>query len=546
MKPVLFLRRGQTRRQTLLPKNRKTILHGVTETIDKARIPTHNQYSFPLLLVVDTECGSGIVRTVDSVSTSKNETTRCQLTVPIMKDAPVAHRRERARQLFRELSSPNSQSTWASAGHVVEWIEEDPGILWVPLTAGHTLMHLACSALKREQLYGAAMNTANTNNSSTTTFESGSNHTRNSQWNVWKWILTQASVHQHEYFLTKRDKAGETCMDCFMLAWVHNHTSATSSARNPAASNFARAVERVLESPNALMALQRLLQTTHKEDDHNSISSTPVRGDVHLVAKVWQAFICLCRAASTGHVEAEDACSEVNQINIKNSNNDTIHQSFPILHFLAKLGNCPDVFAKLAIHLFPEKLRQKDANGYLPIHWWALSPTHMEGEDVVQGLVPCMIRSGLDTLSWPSPNGQQPIHLALGGGIANYNNNKPLREVQLMWEACPRMLAQSDPVTGHFPFALAASSSRAERRRIVRGLHRRGPSVSLYDWLDATRNMDGVELDVSCYLLGCIYDMLRAYPQALQESVEMASCVVEEKCTSEDANFEDESCTKVL
>uniref|UniRef100_A0A7S2V9N6 Uncharacterized protein n=1 Tax=Entomoneis paludosa TaxID=265537 RepID=A0A7S2V9N6_9STRA len=316
---------------------------------------------------------------------------------------------------------------------------------------------------------------------------------------LWVWILKQACF-QNENFLSKYDKAGETCIDCFMSAWING----TKMGWSEPTSNFARAAEKILKSSQSIAMLRSKIDLQRQQEalpvskqQQPTTQSRQCPADIFLVSRVWRAFDLLCRAAALGSVD----------LIAPGSDND-----FQILAFLAKMSSCNSLFARLAVALFPEQLRQKDADELLPIHIWAQGSSAKKQEDDDAGLLSPMVRSCPEATLVALPNGQLPIHAAL-------SNEKTLRDVQELWKSSPNMLGYADPQTLFYPFAHAAHSSRTELRGILRGLQRRGPAVSLYDWLDATRDTESAEQEASCYLLGCVYDMLRTNPQALQDSL---------------------------
>eukprot|EP00977_Amphora_coffeiformis_P000009 scaffold5_cov169-Amphora_coffeaeformis.AAC.9 len=374
--------------------------------------------------------------------------------------APVRH--------FLPSSSNNDKSSdTPSRYHVVDWIEQDPAILWEPFAAGSTVMHWTSQHLRFEHI--------NHSTNSPNVWKSADHTTVISD--PWEWLMELVAANNPDMLTRQRDGGGESCLDCFQSAWLHG------SRRNDPY-QFSTAVDAIRQQPHLLDQLQRML-----ERDENKPSSKPLgrAGDrrVMLVCKVWKAWQRLCEAANT--------------------NGESL------IAFMARTGRAMESFAWLAVTLHSKECQLSNPKGELPLHLWASSPAVTTEE--MDGLVGYLLQAYPQAVSRPDADGRLPLHRALA------RSNKPLRQAQMLALACPETLALPDPQGegGLYPFAMAAHAARLEVRAAMRATQRRHPSQRLYDWLDTCRrDMDTYEQEVSTVLLGHVYVMLRALPQALE------------------------------
>ena len=425
---------------------------------------------------------------------------QCQPSHHIIMEQQALSRQERARQLYRELSL---QCQWYN---LVMSVEEDPLILWQTIHGGKTLMHAAAGLLRKAQI--GCGGGAQDDEASAHGFDfapcGGATATSG---DLWKWILQKACC-RYENFLLKHDKAGETCIDSFMSAWIGGGTR-LGQPRCSRMIDFPKAVEAILSCDDKVDSLRAQLKSPRPLEEmtcgiiikESNRAEGRISHQVAMVARVVRALELLSRAAVFGLVglEAEE------------DKDDETHE-FSILAFVSQTGRCPDLFARLLLRLYPEQVLGKDSQGYIPLHRWAMGSKAAD-EELSEGLLRALLAACPDTATCTTIyTGQIALHLAL-------TNNKPLKEVQILWSYAPFSLGCRDPVTGFFPFALAAMACKVELRELVRGFHKRGPCVKLFEWLDATRDMDVSEEEASSYLLGSIYDMIRSFPQALHHSL---------------------------
>lgn len=392
-------------------------------------------------------------------------------------------RRQRARQLkatlvaaysesHRRSEAPATESNTSSASvDVVDWITEDPALLWEPFGAGSTLMHWAAQHLRYEQINHRAKIPQ--------LWQSARNNDSVVIADPWEWLLGLAADVDSTMLVKQRDGGGESCLDCFMSAWQHG-------SRHQDPYRLGAAVDAVRQKAPLLDQLQGMVRRC--ENAGATASSTPsVRaGDrrVVLVFNVWQAWKRLCRAAQA--------------------------PGESLIAFMARTGRALDSFAWLAVTLCPLEC-QVPTEGAWPLHLWASSPRPPTEELDALGLQ--LLHAYPNAVEFTDQDGRLPLHRALTRA------NKPLRQCQELALACPATLGLADPVEGIYPFAMAASVMRLEVRAVMRTTQRRHPSQRLYDWLDmCRRDMDTYEQEVSTHLLGHVYVMLRALPQALEYS----------------------------
>ena len=371
-------------------------------------------------------------------------------------------------------ASDNNSSESPSCYHVVDLIEQDPALLWEPFAAGSTIMHWVTQHLRFEQI--------NHSTNIPNVWKSADHKTVITD--PWEWLMELVSANNPDMLTQQRDGGGDSCLDCFQSAWLHG-----SRQNDPY--KFSAAVDSIRQQPHLLDQLTRML-----ERDENKSSSKPLgrAGDrrVMLVCKVWKAWQRLCDAANT-------------------------HQE-PLIALMARTGRAMESFAWLAVTLHPTECRLSNSKGELPLHLWASSSAIITEE--TDGLVMYLLQAYPQAVSHPDSDGRLPLHRALA------RSNRPLRQAQMLALSCPETLALPDPHGEGclYPFAMAAHAARLEVRAVMRGTQRRHPSQRLYDWLDTCRrDLDTYEQEVSTVLLGHVYVMLRALPQALQYSREAAT-----------------------
>lgn len=416
-------------------------------------------------------------------------------------------RRQRARQLKTELvaayagdgrdrslaqvrhllpSANHNGSSEVSCYHVVDWIEDDPALLWEPFAAGSTVLHWATQHLRFEQI-NHRTNTANVWKSVTTVIS-----------DPWTWLLQLVATHNPAMLTQQRDGGGDSCLDVFQSAWIHG-------ARRNDSYQFASAVDAIRQQPHLLDQLKRMVELETKSS--SSLSKPLGRaGDrrVMLVCKVWKAWRGLCEAANT-HPES-------------------------MMTLLARTGRAMEPFAWLSVTLCPSECQQPNVDGDLPLHSWASSPAVATEE--MDGLLGHLLQAHPQAVTVPDADGRLPLHRAL------YRANKPLLQAQTLALACPETLGSPDPQNEIclYPFAMAAQAARLEVRAVMRATQRRHPSQRLYDWLDTCRrDMDTYEQEVSTALLGHVYVMLRALPQALEYNRQVATQEVEREQKAQQA-----------
>ena len=338
-------------------------------------------------------------------------------------------------------------------------------------------MHASARYLRQEQ--GSGQRIAG--------HQGGSTLSSSSRGDLWKWILHKACC-QKENFLLKQDKAGETCIDCFMSSWIRAKKGTT---------DVGKAVERILESDRSVFALRSVLVSQKSIKDTSGAHRQKISShssEILMVAQFCLALELICRAACLGSKGLEN-----------------LEDDFSIIPFIAETGKCPDIVARLLVRLYPEQIIEKDNNGFLPLHLWALG-TKQSDSELSQELLGPLLGACPQSATYQDDKGRIPLHLALA-------HKKPLFLIEVLWTCAPQSLGIPDPEAELYPFALAAVASRSERRELSRGREKRGPSVKLYEWLDTTRDVEGAEEEASAYLLGSIYNMLRSFPQALQDSL---------------------------
>lgn len=388
-----------------------------------------------------------------------------------------------------DLTNSNRTRTF----HLVDSIEQDPTLLWEPYGSGSTLMHWAAQHLRYEQMNHDTTNTSGIWRKSSLSLSSDdSNSDNNDVRDPWEWLLQHATAVDPHKFTTQQDGGGETCLDCFMSAW-HNGSRRNDPYR------FSQAVEAIREEPALLHQLETLVQRDGFMVTSSSSKPMGRAGDrrVTVVHKVWKAFVRLYQAARTNP-------------------NDSL------VSFLARTGRSLESFAWLAVTLHKNDCRQPNAKLELPLHLWASSPSATT-EDL-DGLWRHLLLAYPNAVTEADHGGSLPIHRALHKG------NKPISQVQVLSIACPATLGCPDPKSGLYPFAMAASVTRTETRALLRATERRHPSQRLYDWLDTCRrDNDDYEKEISTALLGHVYGMLRALPQALEHNRQAATKEIQEE-----------------
>ena len=367
--------------------------------------------------------------------------------------------------------------------HLVDWIEQDPTLLWEPLAGGATLMHWAAQHLRYEQINHCCAKSA----ASTNIWKSASGNDDKNVTDPWEWLLQHAASSSRPQLLVQQcDSAGESCLDCFMSAWHYGR-------RHGDPYQFAAAVDVIRQEPHLQDQLRRLVEM-HQSSASNSKPVLRVCSDrrVTTVARVWQAWTRLCRAANPS-------------------------KDVPLLPFMAQTGRALESFAWLAVTLCPQEAHIVSAlDGKTPLHLWACSsPTPVDDELDALWLHLLLVHPSASCVT--DRDGRLPLHLALARA------NKPVRQARRLAAVCPATLGMADPHTSAdggavlYPFATAAIAASLEVRAVLRATQRRSPSQRLYDWLDTTRqDIDAYEQEVSTALLGHVYVMLRALPQALE------------------------------
>jgi hypothetical protein len=397
-----------------------------------------------------------------------------------------ASRRQRVRQLQAALvatTTPAESATKANdndRSFVMTAIQADPTLLWERLAAGSTLMHWAAQHLKADHVRsGAAPHGDET---------------------LWTWLVAQAAAVHRESLTQRKDSSGESVLDCFMTAWQQQQSSTQTQSSRQDPYHFGEAVQALRRQPPLLAQLRALL--AQQQQQHTVTTAKPVRraGDrrVTLVVQVWRAWQGLCRAA--------------------------MRPSDPsLLAFLARTGRALESFAWLAVTLHEDETTTSHGMRFpstpvlvSPLHVWASSPAPpQEDWDALGPLLPQAFAAAL---TQEDAHGALPLHRALRGAT------KPLQQVVVLARAAPATLGRPDPVSTLYPFQMAAAAARTERRRLLRATERRHPSQALNDWLDVSRR-DSVayEREVNRLLLGSVYQLVRALPQAVQYSRGLAS-----------------------
>jgi hypothetical protein len=402
-----------------------------------------------------------------------------------------ASRRQRVRQLQAALVATTTPAESAPLttkddrrSFVMTAIQADPTLLWERLAAGSTLMHWAAQHLKADHVRsGAAPHGDET---------------------LWTWLLAQAADVHRESLTQRKDSSGESVLDCFMTAWQQQQNSTQTQSSRQGPYHFGEAVQALRRQPHLLAQLRALLAQQQQQQQQQTVTTAkPVgrAGDrrVTLVAQVWRAWQGLCRAA--------------------------MRPSDPsLLAFLARTGRALESFAWLAVTLHEDETTTTSHGMRLlstpvvvsPLHVWASSPAPPQ-EDW-DALGPLLAKAFAAALTQEDAHGALPLHRALRGAT------KPLQQVVVLARAAPATLGRPDPVSTLYPFQMAAAASRTERRRLLRVTERRHPSQALNDWLDVSRR-DSVayEREVNRLLLGSIYQLVRAVPQAVQYSRGLAS-----------------------
>jgi ankyrin repeat protein len=129
---------------------------------------------------------------------------------------------------------------------------------------------------------------------------------------------------------------------------------------------------------------------------------------------------------------------------------------FHPLHIAAMYPSPPDFFAFLT-RAFPRELSVRDRNGDLPLHVACAIPrfgnrTCDHEKSIIQHLLGMYPRAALAV----NAQGQLPFHLALRAGISW---NEGLSD---LFERYPEVIGVYDPVSGLYPFMLAAAAVRGE------------------------------------------------------------------------------------
>jgi hypothetical protein len=250
---------------------------------------------------------------------------------------------------------------------------------------------------------------------------------------------------------------------------------------------------------------------------------------VRIVYQVWMAWERLCQVAAS--VDSQKRRKK-NPLGKENHDNHNKENEFSVVAFMARTGRSMEPFAWLAVTLYPEQCQQPIISRSTklrtwPLHLWASSYPRPPSEEL-DALGRHLLGTYPNAVQCTDEHGRLPIHCAL------YRGNQPLQVVQELALTCPATLGIPDPTTTGsttgsstttqtwYPFAMAASVLRLQVRSMVRATERRHPSQRLYDWLDTCRRqqdymMDNTyEQEISTQLVGHVYVMLRALPQALE------------------------------
>ena len=441
--------------------------------------------------------------------------------------------------LTRDTGTSTSTTTTRVAAAVEE--EEDPAqLLWEPNRSRRTAMHVAARCLLEDQ-FEPGSTSRNNNNDDETALSSV---------DLWRFLLEKAAAandssnNGDNKFLIQRDKSGETCLDIFMNSWLAPPIGSSTVFRS-----FAASLELLLEETDRI---QRLRDWIHKElypTNGNCCSFPNSDPHINMVARFWRAFELICRAATRNSRQFHP-------------NHDSSSWSngppCPILPLLACLGSCPGPIAHLVVTIFPHQAqtavpavlmspkqqqqqqcllstlgksrnnennkdsddvtagittaRRRIAIRTLPLHLWAQSrnPSDPDRDNLLSTLLqvyPHAIMYADDT------SHRLPLHWALECG-------KPLHSIPHLWMSHPHVLQVMDPVTHLPPFCLTAMAVRKEERACHRSLEKRGPSVSLHEWLSERNERDRHEFEprlnaAAAARLTVLYEMIRAYPATL-------------------------------
>ena len=389
---------------------------------------------------------------------------------------------------------------------------EGLSLLWEPIRSRRSAMHVASRSFLGEQYQPGS------SSGSTCSFWASSSIERKAICSdLWRWILQQASPSKGR-LLTDRDKSGETCLDIFLSSWLAPPIGSPRKFRS-----FEKSLNQVISEPESL----NLLRSWITEQLHHNKETLPVpcRPHIDIVARFWRALEVICRAAELGDV-------------------DDFSMQCAVLPLLARLGSCPEPIARLVVSLFPEQARIRTAAalpsvsadqrllrhsksasasspaisgayiGSLPLHLWAQSPNPSDPDR--DSLLAVLIQAHPDGLACVDGNQRLPLHIALESG-------KFLHNLHRLWESHPHVLHAPDPVTQLPVFCLTALALKREQRTVARATEKRGPSVSLYEWL-TEHNTHRAERDVcqhdprAAARLSVLYRVVRAHPAALMRS----------------------------
>eukprot|EP00978_Attheya_sp_CCMP212_P045940 scaffold366812_cov41-Attheya_sp.AAC.1 len=191
-------------------------------------------------------------------------------------------------------------------------------------------------------------------------------------------------------------------------------------------------------------------------------------------------------------------------------------KQFQMLHACASLGPsvCPELFLRVILRMNGGQILERDSNGNIPLHL-ALASNGAKDPNM-RSYTSELLRSCPDSAIVPDGSGRLSLHLAAKAGGLSWEGG-----AKALFHAAPFAVAVRDPVTGCFPFMLAACASETPTQ------HQNGEdTITNYDELFWRSNQPferaptptSKRCKVNCNPqknLNTSYELLRADPSVL-------------------------------
>lgn len=347
-------------------------------------------------------------------------------------------------------------------------------------------------------------------------------HWNYDKYDDWRELQMQICEEGHpEKLWSLRTNLGVSSIDLWMrhfldpLPWQKRPVHERASARK-------EAMENVMDDPELLEHVRERIAVLRSMRP-SSVAPLQARSSVEIVSEFWNAMEQLLVVATLGTADMH----RVDFVDERSSRRGPPGKLiFSTLHALAQT-DCPRIIAQLAVLLYPNQLYHREEKlGHLPLHIIAFAASSMtvydndatdEDSNECPEMIQVLLESNPEAAKSRTKNGRFPLHLALAH--SNY------ADVQhTLWKAYPWVVSICDPVTGLPSFALAAAETdetkassldimtRAEHRAagVTRGLWRFQPARKQKEALDKALEQEEI------LQLGCVYDLLRSMPTAIQ------------------------------